>query len=99
MTNGSGKQRQLLERDRLFVRTAWGLLVSEGYENFSLERVAERTGWSARTVYLRFGSKLGLLTPIGLECRKLFLSVGSKAAAMPGRPRERLLALGEGIPE
>ena len=97
MTNGSGKQRQLLERDRLFVRAAWELLVSEGYENFSLERVAELTGWSTRTVYLRFGSKLGLLTPIGLKCRKLFLSVGAKAAFMPGRPRERLLALGEGM--
>lgn len=85
------------ERDRLFVQAAWELLLSEGYENFSLERVAELTGWSTRTVYLRFGSKLGLLTPIGLECRKLFLSVGSKAVAMPGRPRERLLALGEGM--
>jgi AcrR family transcriptional regulator len=93
----SGKQRQVRERDRLFVRAAWELLVSEGYDNFSLERVAELSGWSTRTVYLRFGSKLGLLTPIGLECRKLFLSVASQAAAMPGRPRERLLALAEGM--
>jgi AcrR family transcriptional regulator len=97
MTNITGKQRQLRERDRLFVRAAWELLLSEGYENFSLERVAELTGWSSRTVYLRFGSKLGLLAPVGLECRKLLSSMGSKAAAMPGRPRERLLALGEGF--
>jgi len=97
MKKMSGKQRQLLERDRLFMRAAWQLLVSEGYENFSIERVAELTGWSTRTVYLRFGSKLGLLMPLGLECRSLLVSVLSKAAKVPGCPRERLLGLGEGV--
>jgi len=97
MTNKSGKQRALRERDRLFMRAAWELLLSEGYENVSIERVAEMTGWSPGTVYLRFGSKLGLLAPLGLECRKLFSSLGAKAAAIPDRPRERLLALGEGL--
>ncbi len=74
---------------------AWEILMSEGYQGLTIERVAKQTGFSKGTIYLRFGSKDGLVVALGLEARTILLEVLRRALQIPGRPRERMAALGE----
>ncbi len=91
----TGKQREILERDRLFLSVAWDLLMQEGYQGLTVERIAKQTGFSRGTIYLRFGSKDGLVVSLGMEARLILHSVLERAMKLSGRPRERMVALGE----
>lgn len=91
----TGKQREIIERDRLFMSVAWELLLREGYQGLTVERIAKRTGFSKGTIYLRFGSKDGLVVSLGMEARLILHSVLERGIKLPGRPRERMVALGE----
>ena len=90
-----GKQKEIKAREAHFIRVAREILLREGYQGVSISRVAEATGFSKGTVYQRFGSKEELITALGIECRAKLLEITQKAASFPGRPRERILAIGE----
>jgi AcrR family transcriptional regulator len=90
-----GKQKEIQAREALFKQVARGILLREGYQGVTINRVAEETGFSKGTVYQRFGSKEELITAVGMECRAYLLETIRKAARFPGRPRERMVALGE----
>jgi len=90
-----GKQREIVERDRLFMSVAWELLMREGYQGLTVEQIAKKTGFSKGTIYLRFGSKDGLVVSLGMEARRMLHSVLERALKLPARPRERMAALGE----
>lgn len=91
----SGKQRELAERDELFLAHTWAILTSEGYQALTIERVAKETGFSKGTLYLRFGSKDGLVVALGIEARTILHEILSRASTLQGRPRERMAAMGE----
>lgn len=91
----TGRQKELHAREMLFKQTARDLLVREGYQGVTIHRIAELTGFSKNTVYAFFGSKDELIASLGMECRLELLATVRKAAGFPGRPRERIVALGE----
>lgn len=91
----TGKQREIAERDELFLSHAWQILISEGYHALSIERIAKETGFSKGTLYLRFGSKDGLVLAFGVEARTILHKLLTRANDLPGRSRERLAAMGE----
>ena len=93
----SGKQREIQQREELFLDVARQLLLEEGYKGVTIGRIAQSTRFSKGTIYQRFKSKEELIVTLGIECRKRLLEAVRSATAFTGRPRERFMAMGETI--
>lgn len=92
-----GKQLEIQAREAHFLSVAREILLKEGYPGVSISRVAEATRFSKGTVYQRFGSKEELVTALGMQCRREFVEVIRAGSTFVGRPRERMVALGEAL--
>ena len=90
-----GKQRELQQRDALHLQIARRIFLEEGCHHLTISRLAKETGFSRPTLYERFGSKEGLLVELGIQCHGQWMSFLRRASAFPGRPRERMVAIGE----
>jgi AcrR family transcriptional regulator len=69
-TSASERRRSLQREEarRAILDAAEELLVADGYEGFSMRRLAERCGYTAPTIYHYFRDKQGLLDAV-LEAR------------------------------
>src|SRR5438874_6636209 len=91
------RHRQDQEKQELrqaILTTAAELFLEQGYERFSLRKVAERIGYSPTTIYLYFRDKDDLLFTVVDEGFKLFGQQLASAATTTQDPWERLIALG-----
>src|SRR6266852_4075164 len=89
------RQDQEKQELRQAILTAAGeLFLEQGYERFSLRKVAERIGYSPTTIYLYFRDKDDLLFTVVDEG---FVRFGHQLAAAASQedPWERLIALGQ----
>jgi len=91
----AGKQREIQERHELFLKIGRAQLLEEGYHGLSIGRIAEATGFSKGTVYQRFACKEELIVELGRRCRDKLRGLIERSAGFPGRPRERMLAVGQ----
>jgi AcrR family transcriptional regulator len=57
----SRRRRQREEVRHEILEATGALLVSEGYDGFSMRRLVERCGYTAPTIYHHFGDKAGLI--------------------------------------
>ena len=55
------RQRQRQEARRAILDATQSLLVEDGFDRFSMRRLADRCGYTAPTLYYYFGDKRGLL--------------------------------------
>ena len=89
------RQDQEKQELRQAILTAAGeLFLEQGYERFSLRKVAERIGYSPTTIYLYFRDKDDLLFTVVDEGFVRFGQQLAAAAASTEDPWERLIALG-----
>jgi AcrR family transcriptional regulator len=91
------RHRQAQEKQELrqAILTAAGtLFLEQGYERFSLRKVAERIGYSPTTIYLYFRDKDDLLFTVVEEGFERFSRQLAAAAQSEEDPWERLIALG-----
>jgi AcrR family transcriptional regulator len=91
------RHRQAQEKQELrqaILRAAGELFLEQGYERFSLRKVAERIGYSPTTIYLYFHDKDDLLFTVVDEGFERFGQQLAAAAASTEDPWERLIALG-----
>jgi AcrR family transcriptional regulator len=93
----AGKKGELQQRDELHLDIAREILLKEGYHNLSISRLAKATGFARPTLYERFHSKEELVVELGLRFQRELVTFLKKASAFPGRPRERMVAIGEMI--
>ncbi len=91
------KQRELREREDLFLDVARRLLLERGFHGLTMDRIAEETEYSKGTIYLHFGCKEELIVELGKRSRKQRLELIQRGAAFDGRPRERVLATGVAV--
>ncbi len=82
------QRRRLRQRDdtrRAILQATDTLLVEEGFERFSMRRLADRCGYTAPTIYHHFGDKNGLLDAlIDERFRRLLGSLrGSPGGSSP----------------
>jgi AcrR family transcriptional regulator len=91
------KERQ--ERDREAVRraildAARELFVSEGYQNISIRKIAERIEYSPAAIYGYFPSKDDIFFALAEEGFRLLFSYGaSPRPALPGDPMDAIRAM------
>ena len=91
------RHRQAQEKQALrqAILTAAGeLFLEQGYEHFSLRKVAERIGYSPTTIYLYFRDKDDLLFTVVDEGFVRFGQQLAAAAESQEDPWERIIALG-----
>ena len=81
--------RQREEARRAILDGTESLLVEDGYEGFSMRRLAERCGYTAPTVYYYFGDKQGLLDAL-LEQRMAGLLQRLRRVPASEDPVERI---------
>jgi len=92
------RHRQAQEKQELrqAILTAAGeLFLEQGYERFSLRKVAERIGYSPTTIYLYFHNKDDLLFTVVDEGFVRFGQQLASAAESQDDPWERIIALGQ----
>lgn len=89
------RQDQEKQELRQAILTAAGeLFLEQGYEHFSLRKVAERISYSPTTIYLYFRDKDDLLFTVVDEGFERFGQQLAAAEASTEDPWERLIALG-----
>ena len=78
------------ERERQILDAALVVFAERGFQNASMDAVAERVGVTKPVVYTHFGSKEGLLLACLAQARAELLEVTTAAAAAADRPEETL---------
>jgi AcrR family transcriptional regulator len=86
------RQRQREEAQRAILDATEALLLEDGFERFSMRRLAERCGYTAPTIYHHFGDKRGLIDAL-LEERMRRLLRRLRRVKRDGDPVETLRAL------
>src|SRR5262245_64704195 len=89
------QQRRFQERDRRIREVAQRLLVERGLHGFSMDDVAAAIDYSKGTVYQHYQSKEDALLGGCAACGAELAGRLECAAAVAGRPRERMMALGD----
>ena len=78
------------ERERQILDAAIAVFGERGYQNASMDQVAERVGVTKPVLYTHFGSKHGLLLACVARARAELLEVTSTAAAAASTPEDML---------
>lgn len=78
------------ERERQILDAALAMFAERGFQNASMDAVAERVGVTKPVVYTHFGSKEGLLLACLSRARAELLEVTTAAVASADRPEEML---------
>jgi AcrR family transcriptional regulator len=78
------------ERERQILDAAVAVFGERGYQNASMDQVAERVGVTKPVLYTHFGSKEGLLLACIARARAELLDVTSAAATSASTPEEML---------
>lgn len=90
----SRKQREIEQRELLFLDVARRQLADVGYFQFNLDKIAEETEYSKGTVYQHFKNKEDVLMGLAAQTMEKRASMFERASAFAGRSRERILAIG-----
>lgn len=93
----SKRQRAILQREQRILETARVVLLEDGYFGLTMDRIAERSETPKGTLYQRFSSKEDVILALALQSHEKRRDMIQRGAAYPGRPRERMCAVGEGM--
>ena len=77
------------------LRTAREVFLSDGWDYFSIERIAECVECSRPLVYKHFSCKEEILLALAIESKRRRVRLCERAVTLQGRPRERMVAIGE----
>jgi AcrR family transcriptional regulator len=88
------REQQKESLQRTILDAAGQLFLEQGYEGFSMRRVAERIGYSATTIYRYYEDKDDLLFAVVNEGFSQFARQLTEAAEGASNPLKRLEALG-----
>src|SRR5262245_36293337 len=87
------QRRRFAERDRRIREAAQRLLLERGLHGFSMDDVADAIDYSKGTVYLHYTNKEDALVASCVDSCGELAARFEKAAALPVRPRERMMAI------
>lgn len=90
----TGKQREILERERQILALARPILVAEGYQGLSMDRLAAHMKYAKGTLYNHFPNKEEIVAALAIESLELRRGMFERASLMSPRSRERMMAIG-----
>jgi Transcriptional regulator len=95
--SASSRARREREKQNLretILKAAGAIFLQQGYEQFSLRKVAEQIGYSATTLYLYFKDKDELLFALACEGLERFCAALDAAEASSEDPIQQIEAIG-----
>ncbi len=87
------KAEKIAEREQQLLDIAHELLNCDGFADFSMDKLVRVSGYSKGTLYNHFSSKEDCLSALCLRGMAMIENMFSRAAAVDGTPREKMLAL------
>lgn len=97
MDTRSRRQRDVRQREDLFLDRARRVLLTKGYHGLTMDRIAKATGYSRGTVYLHFSCKEEIIITLVTRAMERRLALMERASAFKGTTRQRLQAVGEAV--
>ena len=94
MVELSRKQREIQERTREILRVAKPILLAEGFQALTMDRVASLMEYAKGTIYGHFSNKEEIVLALALEAMRLRQKLFQKAASGTGLARRRIMAIG-----
>ena len=88
------KDRERIAREELILEHARRLLLSQGFQGFSLDDLAKAIEYSKGTIYLHFQSKEDLALAVATAALKERADLFERAIRFNGKSRERARAIG-----
>lgn len=85
------------ERATQILRAAREVFLADGWDHFSVERIAEFMECSRPLVYKHFSCKEEILLALAIESKSRRVRFYERAVMFRGRLREKMLAIGEQI--
>jgi AcrR family transcriptional regulator len=88
------KQRQKEEVRASILDTAWQMVVTEGWQSFSIRKIADAIEYSVPVIYSHFENKDAILLEFNRKGFQLLAEALSKAKATEAEPANQLRAMG-----
>src|SRR5690348_1614212 len=88
------KQRQKEEVRSSILDTAWDLVVTEGWQSFSIRKIADAIEYSVPVIYSHFENKDAILLEFNRKGFQLLTDALAKAKAGQTVPAEQIRAMG-----
>ena len=93
-TTKTNKKLEIQQREELLLETASQILLSEGYSELSMERLAEELGAAKGTVYNHFPNREEIVLAIAVRAVNKRQSLFDAASTSKGSSRMRMMAVG-----
>ena len=94
MVTFTRKQREIQEREQQILALARQILVGEGYQALSMDRLAAEMEYAKGTLYNHFPNKEEIVAALAIESMELRRGMFERAATMSPKTRERMIAVG-----
>ncbi|MCA9129606.1 MAG: TetR/AcrR family transcriptional regulator [Planctomycetales bacterium] len=90
----SRKQREIQEREQRILSLARPILVEQGYQALSMDRLAAQMEYAKGTLYNHFPNKEEIVVALAVESLELRRKMFERASILRATPRERMMAVG-----
>ena len=94
MVELSRKQREMEKRSSEILRVARPILIAEGLQGLSMDRVASQMEYAKGTIYNHFPNKEEIVLALAVESMELRRNLFEQSAFVTGAARLRMMALG-----
>jgi AcrR family transcriptional regulator len=88
------KQREIEKRTAEILRVARPILIAEGFQGLSMDRVAAQMEYAKGTIYNHFPNKEEIVLALAVESMELRRSLFELSSIIDGPARLRMMALG-----
>lgn len=88
------KQREIERRTLEILRVARPILIAEGFQGLSMDRVASQMEYAKGTIYNHFPNKEEIVLALAVESMELRRNLFVQSASVVGPARIRMMALG-----
>lgn len=88
------KQREIHQREHQILSLARPILVAQGYQALSMDRLAAEMEYAKGTLYNHFPNKEDIVAALAIESLDLRRRMFEKAAVLSSVPRKKLIAIG-----
>ncbi len=94
MVEPTRKQREMERRTSEILRVARPILIAEGFQGLSMDRVASQMEYAKGTIYNHFPNKEEIVLALAVESMALRRNLFEQSAIVTGPARFRMMALG-----
>ena len=94
MTTITRKQREIIDREKLILKTARQIFRTHGYLGLNMNRIAEELEYAKGTIYQHFKNKEEIILAMAVGTLKKRTSMFEQAAQFKGKSRFRVAAIG-----